>query len=76
MTVVGFFVARAVTWLRAVTFRARPLGKVVTVLQLATLFALILWPAGVAPLVAVVGVVAVAATVDYTLLLWRERARS
>jgi phosphatidylglycerophosphate synthase len=75
MTVIGFCVARAVSWLRAVTFRARPLGKVVTVLQLATLFALIVWPAGVAPLVAAVGVVAVAATVDYTLLLWRERAR-
>ena len=75
MSVIGFFVARAVTWLRAVTFRARPLGKVVTGLQLATLFALIVWPAGVGPLVAAVGVVAVAATVDYTLLLWRERAR-
>ena len=75
MTVIGFFVARAVSWLRAVTFRARPLGKVVTVLQLATLLALIVWPAGVGPLVTVVGVLAVAATVDYTLLLWRERAR-
>ena len=75
MTVIGFFVARVVTWLRDVTFRARPLGKVVTGLQLATLLALIVLPRAVPALVAVVGVLAVAATVDYTLLLWRERAR-
>ena len=76
MTVIGFFVARAVSWLRAVAFRARPLGKGVTVLQLATLFALILRPPLVPAMVGVVGVVAAAATVDYTLLLWRERARA
>jgi phosphatidylglycerophosphate synthase len=75
MTVIGFFVAKTVTWLRAVTFRARPLGKVVTVLQLATLVALTAVPRLVPALVAAVGAVAVAATVDYTLLLWRERAR-
>jgi phosphatidylglycerophosphate synthase len=75
MTVIGFFVAKAVSWLRAVTFRARPLGKLVTVLQLATLLALVLHPRLASAMVAAVGVVAVAATVDYTLLLWRERAR-
>ena len=75
MTVIGFFVARAVAWLRTVTFRARPLGKVVTVLQLATLLALIVVPRAVPALVAAVGALALAATVDYTLLLWRERAR-
>ena len=78
MTVVGFFTARVITWLRDVTFRARPLGKIVTGLQLATLVALIVLPPGsgvVSALVAVVGALAVAATVDYTLLLWRERAR-
>src|SRR5947199_10197114 len=30
MTAVGFLVARAVSWLRPVEFRARPSGKVVT----------------------------------------------
>ena len=75
MTVIGFFVAKSVSWLRRVTFRARPLGKVVTVLQLATLLALIVAPRVVPALVVGVGAAAVAATVDYTLLLWRERAR-
>jgi phosphatidylglycerophosphate synthase len=75
MTVIGFCVARMVAWLRAVTFRARPLGKLVTGLQLATLLALIVVPRAAPALVAAVGLVAVAATVDYTLLLWRERAR-
>lgn len=75
MTVVGFFVAKTVAWLRAVTFRARPLGKVVTVFQLATLIALIVLPRAVPALVAAVAALAVAATVDYTLLLWRERAQ-
>jgi phosphatidylglycerophosphate synthase len=75
MTVIGFCVAKSVTWLRAVTFRARPLGKLVTVLQLATLLALTVVPRAVPALVAAVGAAAVAATVDYTLLLWRERAR-
>jgi phosphatidylglycerophosphate synthase len=73
MTVIGFFVAKLVTWLRAVTFRARPLGKVVTGLQLATLLALIVVPRLVPALVVAVALVAVAATIDYTLLLWRER---
>lgn len=75
MTVIGFFVAKSVAWLRTVTFRARPLGKAVTVLQLATLLALVVAPRLVPALVVVVGAVAVGATVDYTLLLWRERAR-
>ena len=75
MTVIGFFVARSIAWLRPVRFRARPLGKVVTGFQLATLFALILVPRLTAWLVVAVLLLAIAATVDYTLLLWRERAR-
>ncbi len=75
MTVIGFFVAKAISWLRAVTFRARPLGKVVTVLQLATLLALIVVPRVVPALIVAVAAVAVTATGAYTLLLWRERAR-
>ena len=80
MTVIGFFVARSIAWLRPVRFRARPLGKVVTGFQLATLFAVIVAPWLALPqlaswLVVIVLLLAVAATVDYTLLLWRERER-
>jgi phosphatidylglycerophosphate synthase len=75
MTVIGFFVAKSVSWLRVVTFRARPLGKAVTGLQLATLLALLVVPRTVPALVLAVGATAVASTIDYTLLLWRERAR-
>ncbi|HZF67515.1 MAG TPA: CDP-alcohol phosphatidyltransferase family protein [Gemmatirosa sp.] len=76
MTVIGFCTARIIPWLRPVTFRARWLGKGVTGLQLLTLLVALLVPRAVAPLVAVVGIVSVAATVDYTLLLWRERDRT
>jgi phosphatidylglycerophosphate synthase len=76
MTAIGFVVARLVAWLRPVIFRARPLGKVVTALQLAALVCALLSPALVLPVVVVVGIVSVAATVDYTLLLWRERDRT
>ena len=76
MTAIGFVVARLVRWLRPVTFRARPLGKVVTALQLAALLSVLVLPALVDALVLVVGVLSVAATADYTLLLWRERDRT
>lgn len=76
MTVIGFITARIIRWLRPVTFRARPLGKAVTVLQLASLLGAIVRPAAVAPLVMAVGATSVAATVDYTFALWRARDRS
>ena len=75
MSVIGWFVARRVSWLRPITFKARWLGKVVTVCQLATFVTVLLAPEGVAPLVLVVGLFGLAATVDYTLMLWRERVR-
>ena len=75
MSVVGWFVARSVSWLRPIRFRARPIGKVVTVGQLVTVVAVLLAPALVHPLVLLVGALGVAATADYTLMLWRERAR-
>lgn len=75
MTAIGFIVARIVRWLRPVAFRARPLGKGVTVLQLTVLLAAILRPAAVPAVVAAVGVTSVAATVDYTVALWRARDR-
>jgi len=74
-TAVGFAVARSVPWLRRVPFQARPLGKVVTALQLVTLLAVLLAPPAVRPLVLAVGVLSAAAVVDYTLTLWRGRTR-
>ncbi|MGQ0646889.1 MAG: CDP-alcohol phosphatidyltransferase family protein [Gemmatimonadaceae bacterium] len=76
MTAIGFLVAKSVVWLRPITFRARPAGKVVTTLQLATLIAVLIRPDVVAVLVTIVAVVSVIAVVDYTLLLWRERLRT
>lgn len=75
MSVVGFVVARNVSWLRPITFQARRIGKAVTVAQLATFVAVLVSPSMVTPLVAVVGVLGLGATIDYTLMLWRERTR-
>ena len=73
-TVIGFFVARSIPWLRAVEFRARLLGKLVTVLQLLTLAAVIVAPSVVPLLVLILGAASAASIADYTLTLWRERA--
>ena len=67
--------ARNVSWLRPITFKARWLGKAVTVLQLFTFFAVLLWPRLTDRMVWVVFAVGAAATVDYTLMLWRDRAQ-
>jgi CDP-diacylglycerol--glycerol-3-phosphate 3-phosphatidyltransferase len=73
-TAVGFVVARIVPWLRPVEFKARILGKVVTVLQLVTLAAVLAFPSAVPVLLAAVAVASVLAIADYTLALWRARA--
>jgi len=75
MSLIGWFTARNVSWLRAIRFRARPLGKLVTALQLLTFIAVLLAPSTVDSLVVLVGVLGLIATVDYTLMLWRERVR-
>lgn len=75
-TAIGFVVARSISWLRPVPFRARMAGKIVTSLQLATLIALIIRPDLVDPLVLAVGLTSAVAIVDYTLALWRERVRT
>ena len=72
-TAIGFLVARAVPWLRAVELRARWSGKVVTVLQLVVLVALSAAPQLVAPLVLAVLVTSLWAIGDYTRMLWRAR---
>ena len=73
-TAIGFLVARSVPWLRAVEFRARWLGKVVTALQLITLTAVLVIPTAVPALVFLVGAASATSIADYTLTLWRERA--
>ncbi|PYP75851.1 MAG: CDP-alcohol phosphatidyltransferase [Gemmatimonadetes bacterium] len=74
-TAVGFLVARVIPWLRKVTFQARVSGKVVTVLQLITLVALLIAPVLAPWLIVLVGVTSVLSIADYTLALWRARAR-
>jgi phosphatidylglycerophosphate synthase len=76
MTAIGFIVAKSVSWLRPVTFRARTAGKIVTALQLAVLIALIIRQDLVNMLLIALGITSVVAILDYTLLLWRERERS
>lgn len=75
MSIIGFFVARNVSWLRPIPFQARPIGKLVTAAQLVTFLAVLLAPSTVNALVIAVGVLGLLATIDYTLMLWRERVR-
>lgn len=75
MTAVGFIVAKVVTTLRPVTFRARFAGKLATSFQLATLVAVVLQHPLAQPLLAALALTSVIAILDYTLLLWRERER-
>ena len=74
MTVIGWFVARNVSWLRSVTFKARWPGKGVTVLQFVTLLAALQERRLVAGLAVACGILALVATTDYTLMLWVNRA--
>lgn len=75
MSVIGFFVARSINWLRPIPFRARMLGKIVTVGQLFTFLFVLIMPSWTAAMVAIVFVLGVMASIDYTLMLWRERVR-
>lgn len=75
MTAIGFIVARIIPWLRTVIFRARLLGKAVTVLQLATLVSVLILRNALPGLIIAVGLLSAMSIVDYTLALWRARAR-
>jgi cardiolipin synthase len=75
MTAVGFLTARIIPWLRAVPFKSRPAGRIVTVVQLSTLTAIYLVPGIVTPLLAVLGVVSLYSIVDYTVALYHARDR-
>ena len=72
-TAVGFVVARFIPGLSASAFQARILGKTVTALQLALLLVVLVWPAGVQPLILVIGGLSAVSIVDYTVAL--EKAR-
>lgn len=74
-TALGFLVARLVSWLRPVEFKARMSGKIVTVFQLALLLAVPLAPDLVGPIMVAVAITSAISIVDYTLMLWRARAR-
>ena len=74
-TAIGYFVARIVPWLRPVVFRARLLGKAVTVLQLATLIAVLVHPPATMGLIVAIALLSAMSIVDYTLALWRARER-
>lgn len=73
-TAIGFLVAYLLKGLDPKNFKARLAGKVVTVLQLATVLALVLHSRYLKPLVWLVGAASVWAIVDYTLLLKRQRS--
>ena len=75
-TAVGFLVAKIIPTLRPAVFRARTLGKIVTVLQLITLATIVIMPELTGPLIAAIGVVSAASIVDYTIALWRGRVLS
>ena len=72
-TAIGFIVARFIPGLSAASFHARPLGKAVTVLQMATLFSVLLFPSAVHVLIVLIGVTAALSIVDYTMALERDR---
>ena len=74
-TAVGFVVAKIIPTLRPAVFRARMLGKIVTVLQLITLVVMIVVPELTRVLILIIGIVSVASIVDYTIALWRGRTR-
>jgi phosphatidylglycerophosphate synthase len=76
MTAVGFVTARAIPRLRGVRFESRMTGKVVTVLQLATLAMAFVAPSVLNFAVLLVGFASLASIGDYTLALWSARRRA
>lgn len=74
MTAIGFLVATLVPRLKPVEFKARMLGKIVTVAQLAVLLAVLVVPQYTDAFIWVVGILSAAAIIDYTIALWRARA--
>jgi phosphatidylglycerophosphate synthase len=74
-TAAGFVVAKIIPTLRPAVFRARMLGKIVTVVQMITLVTIIVMPELTDPLILTIGIISLASIVDYTIALWRGRTR-
>src|SRR5205823_12970475 len=70
-TAIGFLVAKIIPTLRPAVFRARMLGKIVTILQLVTLATIVVMPELTAALIATIGLVSAASIVDYTIAFGR-----
>ena len=75
-TAVGFLVAKIIPTLRPAVFRARLLGKIVTVVQLVALVAIPIVPELTDILIVTIAVISAASVVDYSIALWRGRTRS
>jgi CDP-diacylglycerol---glycerol-3-phosphate 3-phosphatidyltransferase len=75
MTAVGFLVAKSVTWLKPVEFRARWSGKAVTALQIVAFLAALKAPQYLPALVWAVGAFSLYSIIDYTWSLWRNRVQ-
>src|SRR3954462_14131498 len=75
MTAIGFLVAKSVSWLRPVEFRARWSGKAVTALQMVTFVAVLKFPDYVSALIWAVGALSLYSVIDYTWALWKARAQ-
>ena len=72
-TALGFVVALLVPALRPAEFKARWLGKLVTLLQFFALFAALLAPRAVGPLLVLVAVTSAWSIADYATVPWRAR---
>ena len=73
-TALAFVVARAVPSLRAVEFKARFPGKIVTVFQLVTLLALVIGVRPLTPFIALVALTSILAIADYGRAVLRSSA--
>ena len=71
-TGLAWLLTRVVPAWRQVRFQARRAGKLVTVLQITTLLAVLLWPPAVVPLVAATALLALVAVADYARSLQRR----
>jgi len=74
-TAAGFIVAKIIPTLRPAVFRARMLGKIVTVIQLIALVTIVLMPELTDTMILIIGTISLASIVDYSLALWRGRTR-
>jgi CDP-diacylglycerol--glycerol-3-phosphate 3-phosphatidyltransferase len=74
-TALGFIVAKIIPTLRPAVFRARMLGKIVTVVQMIALVTFVLVPELTNTLILIIGSISLASIVDYSLALWRARTR-